>query len=116
MCDGIELVYNEETGEWEERKEPFATIEVVTEEDFQLIKAAIEEKKERDKGCECCEGRELFVGYDLGNGDTLDIYIDADAEEGSSIDILLWSEERKKHLVDDSRVCNYCPNCGRKLG
>lgn len=37
----LELVYNEETQEWEQRKEPFITIEVETEEDFEFIGNAI---------------------------------------------------------------------------
>ena len=37
----LELVYNEETKEWEQKKEPFITIEVETEEDFEFIGNAI---------------------------------------------------------------------------
>lgn len=37
----LELVYNEETKEWEQKKEPFITIEVETEEDFEFIGSAI---------------------------------------------------------------------------
>ena len=37
----LELVYNEETREWEQKKEPFITIEVETEEDFEFIGNAI---------------------------------------------------------------------------
>lgn len=37
----MELVYNEETKEWEQKKEPFITIEVETEEDFEFIGNAI---------------------------------------------------------------------------
>ena len=50
----MELVYNEETGVWEQRKEPYATIEVETdevetEEDYkELIKAVEFYKKYKD--------------------------------------------------------------------
>lgn len=37
----LELAYNEETKEWEQKKEPFITIEVETEEDFEFIGNAI---------------------------------------------------------------------------
>lgn len=37
----LELVYNEETQEWEEKPEPFITIECETEEDFEFIGNAI---------------------------------------------------------------------------
>lgn len=37
----LKLVYNEETEEWEQKKEPFITIEVETEEDFEFIGNAI---------------------------------------------------------------------------
>lgn len=45
----MELVYNEETGVWEQRKEPYATIEAETEEDYnELIKAVEFYKKYKD--------------------------------------------------------------------
>ena len=37
----LELVYNEETKEWEQRPEPFITIECETEEDFEFIGTAV---------------------------------------------------------------------------
>lgn len=37
----LDLVYNEETKEWEQKPEPFITIEVETEEDFEFIGNAI---------------------------------------------------------------------------
>jgi hypothetical protein len=41
MIMELELIYNEETQEWQQRAEPFATIEVETEEDFEFIGNAI---------------------------------------------------------------------------
>lgn len=37
----IELVYNSETRKWEERKEPFATMEFPTEEDYLRFKEMV---------------------------------------------------------------------------
>ena len=42
---GLELIFNTETQEWEERTEPFTTIEVETEKDFEFLKEAIEKQK-----------------------------------------------------------------------
>lgn len=42
----LELVFNEETQMWEERKEPFATIEVATEKDFNRLKELFEADRE----------------------------------------------------------------------
>lgn len=41
----MELIYNETTGEWEEKKEPYAVIECVTEEDYNKVIDAIEKQK-----------------------------------------------------------------------
>jgi hypothetical protein len=37
----LDLVYNEETQEWEQKPEPFITIECETEEDFEFIGTAV---------------------------------------------------------------------------
>jgi hypothetical protein len=50
MEEGFELVYNEETGEWEKHEEPFAVIECKTEEEFELIQKALKFYKENYKG------------------------------------------------------------------
>ena len=39
--DALFLTYDEETGEWGEKKEPYAVIEVETEEDYNYIQAAL---------------------------------------------------------------------------
>lgn len=53
--------YNEQKGCWEEHKEPYTTIAVQTEEDFNEIKAAIEKQnpmkptgKYKDVNCPVC--------------------------------------------------------------
>lgn len=45
----VELVFNESTQKWEERKQPFATIEVETEEDFNRLRELVE--ADRDGRC-----------------------------------------------------------------
>ena len=40
--------YNEQKGCWEEYKEPYTTIEVQTEEDFNFIKAAVEKQQPQE--------------------------------------------------------------------
>ena len=45
----MELVFNESTQKWEERKQPFATIEVETEEDFNRLRELVE--ADRDVRC-----------------------------------------------------------------
>ena len=47
----MDFIYNEETGTWDAKKEPFITIEVQTEEDYEFLKKAIEFYKEHLKGC-----------------------------------------------------------------
>ena len=45
----VELVFNESTQKWEERKQPFAAIEVETEEDFNRLRELVE--ADRDGRC-----------------------------------------------------------------
>ena len=45
----VELVFNESTQKWEERKQPFATIEIETEEDFNRLRELVE--ADRDGRC-----------------------------------------------------------------
>ena len=42
----MDLIFNEKTQMWEEKKEPFATIEVETEEDFNRVKELWEADRE----------------------------------------------------------------------
>ena len=49
MEETFDIVYNEETGEWEKKEEPFAVIECKTEEDFEYIQKALKFYKENHK-------------------------------------------------------------------
>ena len=42
MKDAIDLVFNEETGTFEEAKEPYMTIEFPTKEDYDLFNEMIQ--------------------------------------------------------------------------
>lgn len=54
----MDLIFNESTQMWEEKKEPFAVIEVGTEEDFnrlqELLARAEAAEKQRDEACQDC--------------------------------------------------------------
>ena len=41
MSDGIQLIYNDKSGRWEEKPEPYCVLEVQTEEEFKFIQKAI---------------------------------------------------------------------------
>ena len=44
MADELIVMYNEETGMWERKPEPFAVVEYPTEEDFEFVKSAVEKQ------------------------------------------------------------------------
>lgn len=100
MEEGIVIRYNEKTGLWE-KHEPFITIDVMTEEDYDTIKAAVEHYQKRGewidryKGkyanplyiCSLCENEALRKPeiYDLGHS----------------------------RMIQD--LSSFCPHCGVKM-
>ena len=51
MCKAFEIVYDEQTGTWVEKKEPYITIEVATEEDYKfLIECFTKQKAKKPLG------------------------------------------------------------------
>lgn len=42
MADELIVMYNEETGLWEQKPEPFAVVEYPTEEDFEYLKMVLD--------------------------------------------------------------------------
>lgn len=46
----MNLIYDEKTGTWGTKKEPFITIEIQTEEDYEFLKKAIKFYREHLKG------------------------------------------------------------------
>lgn len=61
--EDLRLVYNKETGMWEEHKEAYATIEVDTEEDYEYLLQAVEFYKKRDNLAEVDKAIEWLAGY-----------------------------------------------------
>lgn len=47
----MDIIYNDTTQKWELKKEPYATIEVASEEDFDHLVTAINMRKEMKVGC-----------------------------------------------------------------
>ena len=89
MSEELVIRYNEKTGCWE-KHEPFATIDVMTEEEFNLIKAAVEHYQKRGHWIEVDDG------VQIGDGKHLEC-----SECG------VWKKDRQKS--------NFCPNCGLKM-
>ena len=48
MSEALKIRYNEKTGLWE-KHEPFMTIDVMTEEDYNTLNAAVEHYRKRGK-------------------------------------------------------------------
>lgn len=44
MCKAFEIVYDEQTGTGVEKKEPYITIYVATEEDYEILKDRLEKQ------------------------------------------------------------------------
>ena len=95
----FELVYDEKTGTWGKKKEPYTTIEVETEKDFKLLKERIEKQKAKRP-----------LGLDL-HGKT-------------SENIHNWvcpmcknflSNRRKVTEAHNYFIPSYCPVCGQKI-
>lgn len=59
----LELVFNETTQMWEERTEPFITIEIETEEDYEFLKTAVEYYGNRENHAETDKALEWLKGY-----------------------------------------------------
>lgn len=116
------LLRMNEDGVFEEYKEPFATIECPTEEDYQYLKEAVQEKHEREKGCDWCTGvaknfpthcdgmAEItrlipLPAIDLTTGET------ADSSDPPFFAIRIQSDD----MGEDFVPIRFCPKCGREL-
>ena len=62
----MDLIFNESTQKWEERKEPFATIEIKTEEDFNRLQELVEADQEGRIAVFPCKPSDVTV-YQLRN-------------------------------------------------
>ena len=91
MAD-LELVFNEESGVWEERPEPYITIEIETEEDFEYLKSAVEFYKNRAKYAEIVHGH----------------WIPIPKHENKRCSVC-------NTVFSDFTLGYYCPKCGAKM-
>lgn len=90
----MDIVYNEETGLWEEYQEPYCSLDIPTEEDWKLLEEAT--KKQQAQKLE----------YE---GDGLD-------ENGNIIyDTAYCPICHREFEVDYEKWMDYCPKCGQKL-
>ena len=62
----MDLIFNESTQKWEERKDPFATIEIKTEEDFNRLQELVEADQEGRIAVFPCKPSDVTV-YQLRN-------------------------------------------------
>ena len=62
----MDLIFNESTQKWEECKEPFATIEIKTEEDFNRLQELVEADQEGRIAVFPCKPSDVTV-YQLRN-------------------------------------------------
>ena len=99
----IEIQYNPETKLWDKRKEPYATIEVATEKDYELLVERIENHTAKKP-----------------------IGVDWDFEQTDSTRPWSYPEYAcpvcKKNIISQELASkipkmrpNYCGNCGQKI-
>lgn len=94
----MDIIYNEETGKWEEKPEPFAVIECQTEEDWDFLQAAVDHYKKRGKW-------EYIASNSTGN-----IYCCSNCGK--------WynpNEQDVRGLRIEEQP-EYCYHCGAKMG
>lgn len=84
----LELVFNEEEGVWEERPEPYITVEIETEEDYALLQKAIDHYHKH--------GRWLYEKFD--------IYRCSNCNACSHVKEVIGKPD-----------WNYCPICGAMM-
>ena len=98
MCKAFEIVYDEQTGTWGEKKEPYITKEVETEEDYNVLLEWLEKQKAKKT-----------LGVDLHKKESGNIHLWV----CPICEIFLLG----RRMADEkpSLHPNYCPGCGQKL-
>ena len=98
MCKAFEIVYDKQTGTWVEKKEPFITIEVETEEDYKVLLEWLEKQKAKKP-----------LGVDLHKKESGNIHLWV----CPICEIFLLG----RRMADEkpSLHPNYCPGCGQKI-
>lgn len=90
MSDEILLYYNEKKKMWDNLEEPFATIVCPTEEDYQLIKSAVEHYRKHARWIKTS---------------VPDVYQCSHCKKATKMD----------ELCDSEILRAFCPNCGVKM-
>lgn len=94
MRDEI-LLQCREDGTWEEYKEPYATIDCATEEDYLFLQEAVKHYQKEKEGCEICnEPPKWFAVFGAG---------------------FPYLHVRKVLFKDGRAKAKACPFCGREL-
>lgn len=98
MCKEFELIYDEKTGTWGEKKEPYITIYVATEEDYEILKDRLEKQNAKKP-----------LGVDLHKKESGNIHLWV----CPICEIFLLG----RRMADEkpSLHPNYCPGCGQKI-
>lgn len=98
MCKAFEIVYDEQTGTWVEKKEPYITIEVETEEDYKVLLERLEKQKAKKP-----------LGVDLHKKESGNIHLWVCPICETFLSGRRMADEKK------SFPPNYCPRCGQKI-
>ena len=98
MCKAFEIVYDEQTGTWVEKKEPYITIEVATEKDYKFLLECYTKQKAKKP-----------LGVDLHKKESGNIHLWV----CPICEIFLLG----RRMADEkpSLHPNYCPGCGQKI-
>ena len=75
---------------------------------FETAIEALQEKAERDKGCECCKNAVEIGAVDSDGTFRVD--------NGNEHCLPYIAVDNDTYGTSDLFDINYCPNCGRKLG
>lgn len=99
MFKAFILDYDKKNGTWKEKKEPYITIYVATEEDYEILKDRLEKQNAKKP-----------LGVDLHGKNSGNIHN--------------WACPMCKHFLSNRRkvteahnnfIPSYCPACGQKL-
>lgn len=95
----FDIIYDEKTGTWEEKKEPYITIEVATEEDYKILKERLEKQNLK---------RPLGVDLHGKNAGNIHNWVCPMCKH-------FLSNRRKVTEAHNNFIPSYCPVCGQKI-
>lgn len=99
MCKSFDIIYDEKTGTWGEKKEPYITIEVETEEDYKVLLERLEKQNAKKP-----------LGVDLHGKKSGNIH-----NWVCPICENFLSNQRKVTEGHNYFIPSYCPVCGQKI-